>query len=384
MKKICLFIHNLGGGGAERAFVNLANGLAARGLSVDLALIKAEGPYLAEVSQAVRVVHIRTPWLPGLNILSMIWATIVFARYIRTAKPVAVLSAFPHLNVSLVLARIFSRGRVFVAISERSTVSLSHGNLSPLRRVIQGTLMRVFYPFADVVVGVSDGVCDDLRQFLKKPNLKTRTIYNPVIDAHMEGKSREAAPHPWIAGDRQRPVVLAAGRMAPSKGFETLLPAFARLRAHKDARLIILGQGDMRPRFEAMVADLGLEEHVSMPGFFPNPFSFMARCDCFVLSSRWEGLPNVLIQAMACGAPVVSTDCPSGPREILEGGKWGKLVPVGDAEALAAAMLDVLDNPPPSARARAMDFTVDKAVDAYLELLLRDEAGPYLTRARAA
>lgn len=176
--------------------------------------------------------------------------------------------------------------------------------------------------------------------------------------------------HPWL-GEGKPPVILGVGRLTPQKDFSTLIHAFAQVRTVRDCRLVILGEGELRAELEQLVASLGVQDSVQLPGFADNPFAWMSRVRLFVLSSRWEGLPNVLIQAMACGAAVVSTDCPSGPDEILEGGKWGKLVPVGDVEALAEALsenLQVLDVV--NSIERAMFFNVENAINAYLRLLM--------------
>jgi len=166
---------------------------------------------------------------------------------------------------------------------------------------------------------------------------------------------------------------LAIGRLTEQKDFFTLISAFAQLRQHRVLRLIILGDGELRAGLADHMAELGLsDDDVKLPGFVSNPFAWLARCSLFVLSSRWEGLPGALIEAMACGAPVVSTNCLSGPDEILEGGRWGRLVPVGDVAALAQAMADTLDTPPaqrPDVRLRAADFEQERAVDAYLRIL---------------
>ena len=200
---------------------------------------------------------------------------------------------------------------------------------------------------------------------------RVHTIYNPVVTGDLDRKAREPVEHPWIGGDGP-PVILAAGRLSAQKDFSTLLVAFARLLTRRPARLVVLGKGKRKPRLVSLARRLGVAEHVDFPGFADNPYAFMARASLFVLSSWYEGLPTVLIEAMACGCPVVSTDCLYGPREILEDGKHGPLVPVGDAEALAAAMARTLDAPPrPEAlRERASFFNAARAIDRYEELLL--------------
>ena len=203
---------------------------------------------------------------------------------------------------------------------------------------------------------------------------RIHTIYNPVLSPDLDRKALESAGHPWI-DDPVRPVVLAIGRMKKVKDFSTLLSAFARLLAQRPAKLIVLGEGRLRPKLLSLAQRLRIAEHVDFPGFVKNPYAYLSRADLFVLSSRYESLSNVLIEALACGCPVVSTDCPVGPREILEGGRFGALVPVGDPEALAAAMARALDEPPrrDALRERASFFSVDRAVDRYEELLLGEE-----------
>ena len=192
-----------------------------------------------------------------------------------------------------------------------------------------------------------------------------------MVTAALEAAAREPVAHAWLRPG-EPPVVLGVGKLSPQKGFDVLLRAFARVRAERPARLVILGEGPQRRALERLARELGIADDVSLPGFVANPFAWMARCAVFALSSRWEGLPSVLIEALACGCAVVSTDCPSGPAEILDGGAFGPLCPVGDAAALAGAILRVLEAPtaPARLRARAATFSVDAAADRYLEVLL--------------
>ena len=203
---------------------------------------------------------------------------------------------------------------------------------------------------------------------------RIHTIHNPVVSTDLDCKARESPKHPWF-DDRPCPVILAIGRMKKVKDFSTLLRAFARLLDRRPARLIVLGEGRLRPSLLSLARELGIAEQVDFPGFQENPYAFLAKADLFVLSSRHEALPTVLIEAMACGCPVVSTDCPYGPREILEDGRLGPLVPVGDPEALAEAMARVLDEPPSQdlLRERASFFSVERAVERYEQLLLGKE-----------
>ncbi len=208
---------------------------------------------------------------------------------------------------------------------------------------------------------------------------------NPIVEARMLGLAAQTPRHPWLVRP-DAPVILAAGRLTPQKGFDTLLHAFALARRERRLRLLILGEGEQRASLQSLADTLGIAGDVALPGFDANPFASMRAASLFVLSSRYEGLPGTLIQAMACGTRVVATDCPSGPREILEAGRWGRLVPVGDPAALAAAIGAALDDPaPPEGRARATCYTVDAAVDGYARVLgLRgDTSDPNARRSQA-
>lgn len=362
---IAIFLPSVNGGGAERVMVTLANGFARRGYRVDLVLASAEGPYLRDVEPTVRIVDLRAG-----RVIRALWPLV---RYLRRERPVAMLSAMNHANVVAVLARRMARVPVRVVVSERITISVE------AKRARGGSARAVYalvpwaYRRADGVVAVSRGVADDLERFASLAPGSVQTIYNPFDLERIRRLAQAPLSHPWWQPAEARPVVIAMGRLTEQKDFPTLLRAFAVLRTRHDARLLILGEGELREASAALAQSLGLgEDDVQMPGFVANPHAYLARAALFVLSSRWEGLPGVLIEAMACGTPVVSTDCPSGPREILEGGRWGRLVPVGDVQALAQAMEAVLATPKealPLVQRRAQDFDHDRAIDAYLDAL---------------
>lgn len=361
MTDLAIYLPSLNGGGAERVMVTLANAIAARGFAVDLVLVTAQGPYLKDVSPAVRIVDLRG----GRVIKSLL----PLAGYLRRVRPVTMLSAMSHANVVALLARKLARVPVRLLVSERSTISLEHGRARGLVERINFALVPWLYRGADGICAVSRAASEDLARFVGLPLERVLTLYNPFDLARIGARSAESLDHPWLAPG-QPPVVLAIGRLNAAKDFPTLIRAFARLRTTRPARLLILGEGELRASLEAFVAECGLTpEEVQIPGFVPNPFAYLARCGVFVLSSRWEGLPGVLIEALACGAPVVSTDCPSGPDEILERGRWGRLVGVGDVEAMVEAMASTLATPRsmlPAVRQRAADFEQERAVDAYL------------------
>jgi len=365
--KLALFLPSLRGGGAERVMVNLARGFVERGLQVDLVLARAEGPYLSQVPKEVRVVDLGAQRvlhsLPGL------------VRYLREERPQAMLSALNHANIVAIWAKLLARVKTRLVVSERTTLSRSTENASSIRVKFIPFLVKAFYPYADVVVAVSRGVAEDLIARIGLTAEKIKVIYNPVVTPELFTKAEEPLDHPWFRPG-EPPVILGVGRLTKPKDFPTLIRAFALVRKERPARLMILGEGEERPNLEALVRELGLEEDVALPGFVENPYKYMKRAAVFVLSSRWEGLPTVLIEAMALGTPVVATDCPSGPAEILEGGKWGRLVPVGDINALSESILAALEgaHPAKGVGSSLSTFTLESVIEQYLVVLgLADE-----------
>ena len=346
-----IFLPSLAGGGAERVMLQLAVALQQRGVPVELWLAQASGPYLADVPLQVPVRQ-----LGGAGVLRSL---VPLVACVRRRRPRVLLAAMTHANVVALLAVVLAvprgRGRPRVVISERAAPGALLRAEGPLQAAVLRLLMRWLYPSAAAVISVSEGVGEELRTLVPLPVARIKAIANPIDIPALRAAAAQPLPHPWLQPG-QPPVLLAAGRLVEQKAFQGLLQALALVRQQHPARLVILGEGPLRPRLQAQSDELGLADAVLLPGFVANPMAWMARAAVFVLSSRWEGLPGVLLQAMACGAPVVSTDCPHGPREILEGGRWGVLVPVGDAPALAAAIVQQLQTNRP---AQACDAAAD-------------------------
>jgi glycosyltransferase involved in cell wall biosynthesis len=398
---VALFARSLGGGGGvERVLVHLAGALAARGARVDLVLARAQGRFLRELSPAVRVVDLAAP--PALRALPalaragcaglflpvilrpgtprVLGAIPALARWLRAERPHALLSALDYANAAaLVARRLAGTGtRTLVSVHNHVSASVASSGRQRLLRVVP-ELARRLYPEADAVVAVSDGVARDLVELTGLPPGRVVRIYNPVLVPRLDELARAPLAHPWFAAGAP-PVLLGAGKLKRQKDFHTLIRAFALLRARRPARLVILGEGPLEGSLRGLARSLGVEADVALPGFVENPYPFMRGAAAFALSSLFEGFGNVLVEAMACGCPVVSTDCPSGPSEILEGGRWGELVPVGDAQALAAALARTLDDPPASAELekRASCFSAAASAAEYERLLLapaRQEPG---------
>lgn len=363
-KTVAIFLPSLRGGGAERVMVTLANTFAERGLSVDLILSEATGAYLPEVSSTVNVVDLgRSRVLTSLPSL---------VGYLRKRNPAVLLSAMSHANFVALLARRLARVRTRIVVSERNVLSVENVAQQHLRSRLISYLNRRYYRYADIVHAVSVGVADSVASEYSLPRQKISVIYNPVVTKKLLELSEQTVNYSWLSKCSQ-PLIVAAGRLTNQKNFSILIRAFNLVRKRMDARLVIMGEGELRTDLEHLISSLALDDCVVLPGFIDNPFAVMKIADLFVLSSSWEGLPNVLIQAMACGTAVISTDCPSGPAEILENGKWGRLVPVGDVEALAGAMLESLAaTQHPDVAQRAAYFGIDRTAEEYLRLLLPD------------
>jgi glycosyltransferase involved in cell wall biosynthesis len=336
--------------------------MAERGYPVDLALVRAEGELLSEVPHAVRV--------ENLNARRVLTSLPALMAYLLRERPVALLSVL-HANIIAVLAVRLTGVPTRVVVSERNNLSTESQHYADDPRMrLMPRLVRAVYPRADAVVTVSHGVADDLVSAANIPPERVKTVYNPIITPELRTKARQPLAHPWFAPG-QPPVVLAVGRLSPQKDFATLLDAFARLRQTQSARLLILGDGEERAALEAQIERLGLRQDVGLPGFVANPYPYMAQAGVFVLSSRWEGLPGVLIEALYCGPPLVATDCPSGPKEILANGRHGRLVPVANAAALANALQAALSEQIPRPAPESWyPFELETVVSEYLDVLI--------------
>jgi glycosyltransferase involved in cell wall biosynthesis len=366
-KKISFFIPSLQGGGAEKAIMNLASGLAERGLDIDLILVNAKGPFLLDLSVKVHVVDLGASRvlasLPGL------------VRYLRREKPKVVLSSLEHANIIAVFAKVLSCAPTNIILCQHTPLSFSLPSPNRLIGKIMPSLVRMCYSKADVVVSVSRGVSLDLISNFGLEANKVRTIYNPIINSQLYDLGYENISHPWFKPEHP-PVIIAVGRLSVEKDYPTLIHAFHQIRSQRSVRLVIIGEGDERLKLETIIRELNLGDDVDLPGFVRNPYALMMKASCFVLSSLFEGFGNVLVEALAMGCPVVSTDCPTGPAEILEGGRWGSLIPVGDSEAMAAAILKNLDiirkNTPPPLTSYLQRFELDEVMSQYLDVIFAD------------
>lgn len=361
--KISFLLTGPNGGGAERALINVANYVArCSEHEVDIVLGKqSHGPLRDLIDTRIEVVSLaagRARRIPGpLN------------AYVRTAQPDVLVSGLLVLDVLSLTARAL-RGwptKVLISVQNHPAVSARGAPvLSPER--VWPLLIRLLYRRADCIVAASTGVAASVAKLLARPVAAVPVVPNPALAPGFAEAAATEPDHPWFH-DGGPPVLLAAGRLTPQKDFGTLLSAFADLVRRCPARLIVIGDGEQRAQLEELARRLDVADRVAFPGYITNPYPWMRRSSLFVLSSRWEGFANVVAEALACGAPVVATECESGPAEILDGGKYGRLVPVGDPSRMATAMAEALAAPVDrdALVARGLEYGVEHIGPRYLE-----------------
>ena len=322
--RVALALPDLVGGGAERVFLDIADGLLVRGVDVDVVVSRDRGALRSTVPDGARMVVLGSEQVAA--------CVPRFTRYLRTDQPGVVVSALSHMNLAAIAACRMLRPRMPVVVTQHNHLSTFTAHAQARRDRVMPTLIRCSYPWADRIAAAGAAPVD----------------------------------HPWLV-TKTGPVVLGIGRLVDQKDFATLIRAFSRLP--DTCRLVILGEGEGRPALEALAKDLGVAERIDLPGFVDNPYPALRAADCFVLSSRWEGLPTVLIEALAFDTPVVATDCDSGPAEILEGGAWGRLVPTVDPQRLAEAIAAALDGPRVDRPLARLPFQPETVTQRYLDLL---------------
>lgn len=360
--RISFFLATSGHSGVDRIMRYLIPEIAKRGYRVDLLQVRGHGPYLdalpANVTRVDLGHHHTYSCLPAL------------VRYLRRHRPARLMSDKDRVNRTALLARWLSATRTPLFFRLGTTVSVNLASRGRFERWLQRTSMGKLYHFAERVLVPSRGVADDLSRYSGLIPEKIRVVPSPCIPDDLFSQCQPLPDHPWFR-ERDMPVILSAGELSARKDFATLLRAFAMLRSRRPSRLLIIGRGKQRERLLELADSLGIREDVDLTGFVQNPYPFMAHADLFAFSSRWEGLGLVLVEALALGTPVVATDCPSGPAEILQQGRFGQLVPVGDAAALAGAMEIALDEAKPRRflQQAAQPYTVSAATDAYLQAL---------------
>jgi glycosyltransferase involved in cell wall biosynthesis len=347
MLKIAFFNPALERGGVERTLTRVLNAFAESGHQVDLVYRVAEPAVLDGISSKARLVALPKTASPVLRFLppriqTSLQAFPGLVRYLSRERPDVLLS-FQSSSLA-VWARKLAGGDTRLIVRESNVPSKAAAHDRRLSAKLTLPLKKWSYPHADAIIANSQAGAKDLARLLRLPQQRVHFIHNPTLHDEIFERAEEPLDDPWFQ-EGEPPVVLAAGRLAHQKDFHTLIRAFAAVRKEIVARLVILGEGEDRESLEQLAAQLGVAPDVQLPGFVSNPYKYMARASVFVLSSRYEGLANVLIEALGLGTPVISTDCPGGSADLLMDGKAGPLVPIGDSHALADAILSILKNP---------------------------------------
>ena len=360
--RIAIFMSTSGHSGVDRAMRHLIPALASRGYAVDLLKVRRHGPELRDTYPNVRVLDTG---------VSTTYAALPYlVRYLRKERPAVLLSDKDKVNRTALLARWLAGAseHTRLVLSSGTTVSIDLQHRGWIARLVQRFSMRYVYPLADQVIVTCEAVADDMSQYTGLARKHICAVASPVVPHSLVSEAQPVPAHPWYGGDSRPPVVLGVGELAARKDFATLIRAFALVRAQRAARLIIVGKGRELDALKALSASLGVGQDVDFVGFRSDVYAYMAHAQLFVMTSRWEGLGFVLIEALACGTPVVATDCPSGPAEVLNGGEFGRLVPVGAVEALAKAMIETLEAPPDAAsnRKAVERYGIDAATTEYL------------------
>ena len=367
MNKAAFFTHNLDLGGAQRVIVNLTSELAERSHEVEIVLQRKQGELLKQVHDDVTIFNLDAdPFIPMV---------LALRAYLREHRPGVLLSTVNTANLAAILAVKTTRSRTRHVVRIANTPSMiAKGYDKRFTDKPFPYLMQWLYPRADRIVAVSGGLADELLENYGVNRERIDVIYNPTVTDSLIAQSKEPVDHQWFQHPETE-VVLGVGSLTEQKDFSTLLRAFSLVREERDAKLVILGDGEQRGQIGRLARELGIEDDVSLPGTVTNPYPYMANADVFVLSSLYEGCPNVLIEAMACACPVVATDCPHGPNDILEGGRIGQLVPVGDVGRLKEAILETMADPPPTDQLtnRARSFHVKSVADRYEKVLYGEE-----------
>ena len=359
--RISVFIPSLRGGGVERVVVNLVNEFTNRGHKVDLLLVSFEGELANALPSNINIID--------FNKKRVICCLPLLINYFISMRPTVLLSAMEHINLVAIMARYLSNVPVKIVISVHTNLTFEVVQRRSAFSKILLILLKIFYRYADEIISVTKKGVMDIRRVASIKERQIHSIYNPILtDLFFKQKEMPLKCH-WITS-KTDPILLSVGRLDPVKDFQTLIKAFAIVLESINCRLVILGEGEERNNLESLILKLGLEDNVLLPGFVKNPFSYMKYASVFVLSSLAEGFGNVLVEAMACELPVISTDCPTGPREILT--KKGALVPIKEIEIMAEQIIMVLSKPKninyPKNRIR--DFENNAIVDKYLTVLL--------------
>jgi glycosyltransferase involved in cell wall biosynthesis len=361
-ERLAVFVATSGHSGVDRVMRSLLPSIASRGVKVDLLKVRNHGPEIVSRHRNLRILDLGTSH-SGSSLVPLI-------RYLRESRPAVLLSDKDRVNQVAILARAAAGVPTRNIVRIGTTVSINLRARKPFNRAITYLSMRYLYRRADKIILPSTGAVDDFLAVTKQPPDRVVAVPSPVLTPELLEKADKQPEHPWLR-EKQVPVVVGIGELSGRKNYSLLIRAFALVRKHRQVRLIIFGEGRKRPALESLIREMNLSADVHLPGFTSNPYSELARADLYVHASRFEGSPVALMEAVSLGIPSVSTDCPSGPREILGDGQFGLLVKIDDPEEMAGAMIRLLDEPPDPGHVRlaSQPFSIERSTDAYMKAM---------------
>ena len=359
---LAIFFSTSGHSGVDRLAKNLVPALARRGYTIDVLKVRRHGPNLTELPPGLRIIDLGTAHTYS-SLLPVV-------RYLRRERPRSLYCDKDRINHTALLARALARVPTFLAVGTGTTLSIDCAQRGLLHRLKTRFSTGKLYPFADNVIVTAEGVADDMASYTGLDRNKIQVVPCPVVPARIFHNGFDTPDHPWFH-DGGPPIIMGLGELCARKDFVTLLRGFAQLQEQQPCRLMIIGRGDDRDRLLAAAHELGVADLLALPGFVDSPYGWLAQARVFAFTSVLEGLGFALIEALACGIPSVATNCPSGPAEILQNGKYGPLVPVGDHLALAAALESALLRPLPRAflQEAARPYEIENATTAYIQAL---------------
>jgi glycosyltransferase involved in cell wall biosynthesis len=371
--RVLFFISSLEGGGAERVMVEILRNINRNYIEPILILLYPydHSPYKGLLPKDLEVIVIKRESDTSLEKIKQFKD---FLKCIKNKKPDLILSMLTHCNIMAIVAGLMYKIRTIV--SEHNTLSeiIKTEDGRKMMGISGSFLVRKLYRFANKIIAVSEGIKDDLIKNFGISKEKISVIYNPVDLENIRTLSKEPVDHHFF--ESNVPIIISVGRLIYQKGFDLFIRALKKLSSQIDFRAIILGNGPEKESLEDLAFKLDIIDKISFAGFKANPFAFLSKSDIFVLSSRFEGLPMAILEAMACEVPIIATDCKSGPREILQDGEYGIFVPIEDEDALSVAMLKLLKDSALRERfkllskERVTNFSIDKIVKKYEELIL--------------
>jgi glycosyltransferase involved in cell wall biosynthesis len=362
---VSIFLHTLRVGGAEKVLVALANSLIVHYENIELVVMELDGPLIDSVHERVKIIDLKSP--------NYRRATLEMARYYERAMPSVVLTSLYPTGLAAIAAKVMSRSKTKVLVGAHNSLRAKFVSPDTRKdRLLLKPLCRFLFPRADGFIAVSKGVADELIADFHIPSNRMKVIYNPVITADFPKRMTEAVHHPWLGAKKERTfkTIVTVGRLVKQKGYDILLKAFSFVTKKQQCKLIFVGTGPLLEPLKLQVKALHMDQHVDFVGYQENPLKYMYNADLFVLSSRWEGLPTVLIEALACGCPVVATDCMHGPSEILGHGEFGKLAMVDNPASLSTEILSALTTKPEikhPLRRRLEDFKPDCVTHQFVD-----------------